>query len=67
MLKSGLFFLLSWPSQQGEYRRSSEMHVKSMSNININELRMLAEEYVAAEPERLGNEGFWQTEDLNRD
>lgn len=61
MLKSELFFLLSWPSQQGEFRRSLEMHVKSMSKINIIELRKLAEEYVAGEPERLGNEGFWQT------
>ena len=37
------------------------MHVKSMIKININELRMLAEEFVAAEPTRTGVEGFWQT------
>ena len=37
------------------------MHVKSMSKINIDDLRLLAEEFVAAEPARMGIEGFWQT------
>ena len=33
------------------------MHVNSM---NIKELRILAEDFVAAEPARIGIEGFWQ-------
>ena len=32
-----------------------------MDSINIKELRMLTEEYVAAEPARMGIEDFWQT------
>jgi epoxyqueuosine reductase QueG len=32
-----------------------------MNKINFGELRMLAEEYVASEPARMGIEGFWQT------
>jgi epoxyqueuosine reductase QueG len=32
-----------------------------MSKINIDDLRLLAEEFVAAEPARMGIEGFWQT------
>jgi epoxyqueuosine reductase QueG len=32
-----------------------------MNKITIDELRMLAEEYVASEPARMGIEGFWQT------
>jgi epoxyqueuosine reductase QueG len=32
-----------------------------MNKININGLRKLAEEYVTAEPARMGIEGFWQT------
>jgi epoxyqueuosine reductase len=31
-----------------------------MSNINVEDLRNFAEEYVAAEPDRIGIEGFWQ-------
>jgi epoxyqueuosine reductase QueG len=37
------------------------MHAKSMSKITIEQLRMLAEKFVAAEPARMGIEGFWQT------
>lgn len=32
-----------------------------MNTIDIDELRMLAEKFVAAEPARMGIEGFWQT------
>jgi len=32
-----------------------------MININIKDLRNFAEEYVAAEPDRIGTDGFWQT------
>jgi epoxyqueuosine reductase QueG len=32
-----------------------------MSKININDLRIFAEEYVASDPRRMGIEGFWQT------
>ena len=32
-----------------------------MSNISIQDLRKFAEEYVAAEPDRIGTQGFWQT------
>ena len=32
-----------------------------MNRIDINDLRKLAEEYVAGESDRLGKEGFWQT------
>ena len=60
-MKSEPFFPLSWPYQQEESRHNSKTHVKSMNKINIDELRMLAEEYVAAEPDRMGIEGFWQT------
>jgi len=60
-MKSEPFFPSSWPSQQAESRHNSKTHVKSMNKINIDELRMLAEEYVAAEPDRMGIEGFWQT------
>ncbi len=35
--------------------------MKSMSKINIDDLRLLAEEFVAAEPARMGIEGFWKT------
>jgi len=59
-MKSEPFFPLSWPYQQEESRHNSKTHVKSMNKINIDELRMLAEEYVAAEPDRMGIEGFWQ-------
>ena len=31
-----------------------------MDRIDIDDLRKLAEDYVAGEPDRLGNEGFWQ-------
>ena len=60
-MKSEPFFLLSWLSQQEESRLNSEMHAKSMSKITIEQLRMLAEKFVAAEPARMGIEGFWQT------
>jgi epoxyqueuosine reductase QueG len=36
------------------------MQVKYMNDIRIAELRRFAVEFVAAEPERLGSEGFWQ-------
>ena len=32
-----------------------------MMNINIQDLRNFAVEYVSAEPDRIGTEGFWQT------
>ena len=32
-----------------------------MLNFNIRDLRNFAEEYVAAEPDRIGTDGFWQT------
>jgi len=32
-----------------------------MSKINIDDLRLLAEEFVVAEPARMGIEGFWKT------
>ena len=32
-----------------------------MSSIRIQDLRNFVEEYVAAEPDRIGTEGFWQT------
>jgi epoxyqueuosine reductase QueG len=32
-----------------------------MNKIHIDELRTLAEEYIASEPARMGIEGFWQT------
>ena len=32
-----------------------------MTDINVEDLRNFAEEYVAAEPERIGTEGFWKT------
>ena len=32
-----------------------------MNSIDIKELRVLTEEFVAAEPDRIGTEGFWQT------
>jgi epoxyqueuosine reductase len=32
-----------------------------MMNINIKDLRNFAEKYVAAEPDRTGTDGFWQT------
>ncbi len=60
-MKSEPFFPLSWPSQPAEFRRSLETHVISMNRIDINELRILAEEYVASEPARGSMEGFWQT------
>ena len=60
-MKSEPFFLLSWLSQQEESRHSLETHVKSMSKINIEQLRMLAEKFVTAEQARMGVEGFWQT------
>ena len=59
-MKSELFFLLSWPSQQEESRHSSKTHVKSMNRIDISSLRKFAEEYVASEPSRMDIEGFWQ-------
>ena len=31
-----------------------------MINFNIQDLRNFAEKYVAAEPDRIGTEGFWQ-------
>jgi epoxyqueuosine reductase QueG len=34
---------------------------KKMTNFNVEDLRKFAEEYVAAEPSRLGSEGFWKT------
>ena len=60
-MKSVPFFPLSWPSPPDGYRRNSKMHVKSMNNINIDELRKFAEEYVASEPGRMQVDGFWQT------
>ena len=60
-MKSELFFLLSWPSQQEESRLNSKTHVKSMNRIDISSLRKFAEEYVASEPARMDIEGFWQT------
>ena len=36
------------------------MLVKYMSDIQIEELRKFAVEFVAAEPDRLGSAGFWQ-------
>ena len=32
-----------------------------MTNFNVENLRKFAEEYVAAEPDRIGSEGFWKT------
>ena len=60
-MKSEPFFLLSWPSQQEEFKHSSKTHVKSMNRIDIDSLRKFAEEYVASEPARMDIEGFWQT------
>ena len=31
-----------------------------MSDIRIQDLRNFAEEYVAAEPDRIGTKGFWK-------
>ena len=36
------------------------MQVKYMNDVRIEELRKIVVEFVAAEPERLGSEGFWQ-------
>ena len=61
MKRSEPYFLLSWPFQQEESSPSLETHVNFMSKINIEELRRLAENFVAVEPDRMGIEGFWQT------
>lgn len=51
---------MSWPYPPEGSGPNSKMQVKYMNDIRIEELRKFAAEFVAAEPERLGSDGYWQ-------